>query len=101
MNKEDKSFLSQYFWDIDFKNFSPKKYPEFTLERILETGDIKAIKWAKENFSHQLFKKTIINSRNLSPRSANYWGLIFNIDLKKIKCLKKQSLKTQKAVWNH
>lgn len=101
MNKGKNTFLQQYFWDIDLNNFSPKKYPKFTLERILETGDSKAIKWAKENFSSQLFKKTIINSRCLSPRSANYWGLIFNIDLKKIRCLKKQSLKTQKAAWSH
>jgi len=101
MNKGKNSFLQQYFWDVDLDNFSPKKYPEFALERILETGDSKAIKWAKENFSRQLFKKTIINSRSLSPRSANYWGLIYHININKIKCLKKLSPKVQKVAWNH
>ena len=92
-------FIKQYFWDINWTDFSPQKYPDFTIERILENGDLKSVEWLKDNFSTQRIKKVIRESRQLSPKSANYWGIVYNINNKNISCLKKQSLNKLRTAW--
>ncbi len=45
------SYLHSCFWEIDTAAFEPQEYPEYTIARILEWGDKKAVKWLRENFS--------------------------------------------------
>ncbi|MFH1537271.1 MAG: hypothetical protein ABID45_04740 [Patescibacteria group bacterium] len=92
-------FIKQYFWDINWIDFSPQKYPDFTIERILENGDVKSVEWLKNNFSTQRIKKIIKDSRRLSPKSATYWGLVYNINSNNISCLKKPSLNKLRTAW--
>ena len=94
-------FLQSYFWDVDFKNLDTDKYSHFILERILEYGDKKDLNWATEHLSKDAFKKTVFCSRSLSPKSANFWALILNLDKNNILCLKKSSLKKQNKIWLH
>jgi hypothetical protein len=37
--------LHRYFWDVDAKRLNIRKYRQFIIERILEFGDEKAIRW--------------------------------------------------------
>jgi hypothetical protein len=87
------SFLKRYFWDIDFQKLNKKAYRYFIIERILEYGDEKAVKWMKQTFKLEEIKDTLFHSKNLSFKSANFWQLIFNVDRNKILCLKKLSQK--------
>jgi len=89
-------FLQNYFWDVDFKNLKLNQYPEFILERILEEGDERAVKWAKRVFSKDDFIKVLTSSRNISSRSANFWALVLGVKPEKILCLKQPLLKKQK-----
>ena len=94
-------FLQSYFWDVNFDELNPQKYPYFVIERILEYGDKKDINWLAKNFSKNTVKKTIISSRSLSPKSANFWALVLNLDRNKVLCLKKSSAKKQNKIWPH
>jgi hypothetical protein len=71
--------LSSFFWDIDIDNFDPRLYPHYTIARLLEYGDIKAISWMKQQFSEDAIKDVIRTERTLSPRSATFWGLAYHI----------------------
>ena len=51
----------------------------YILSRIFEYGDAKALKWALRHFSQEDMKKVLRNSRNLSPKSGNFWALFFNL----------------------
>lgn len=72
-------FLKKYFWDVDFYGLSKEKYAHFIIERVLEEGDDKAVKWLNDNFTVAEVKKVFARSRRLSPRSASFWQLTLNI----------------------
>ena len=92
-------FLKKYFWDVDFSQLDKKLHSRFIIERILEYGDKKSVNWMKRNFKPAQIKDIISKSKNLSPRSANFWQLIFQIDRNKILCLKKSFQERQKSIW--
>ena len=92
-------FLERYFWDVDFYSLDLQKDAYFIIERILEEGDIKAIKWMLRTFSPKTIKKVLQTSKKLSKKSANFWAIIFNLPKNKILCLKKSFQKTHKIAW--
>lgn len=93
-------FLKKYFWDVDFQKLDKKKYSQFIIERILEYGENeKAINWLFRNFTKSEIVKVVTKGRNLSPLSANYWGLVFGIPKTKILCLQKQFQKKLQKIW--
>ena len=94
-------FLQKYFWDVDFPGIDKKNYSAFIIERILEFGDQKSVRWMIHSFNLDEIKKVIITSRNLSKKSANFWQIIFKIERDKILCFRKPSLQKQKMIWKY
>ena len=94
-------YLKKYFWDVDFSILDSEQRPRFVIERILEYGDRKSVRWMKENFSSEEIKKTLSISKNLSQKSANFWQTIFGLDKNKILCLRKSFQKKHKAIWKY
>ena len=92
-------FLNKYFWDIDTDNLNPAEYSYFIIERILEYGDKKAIRWMFKIFKMSQIKKTLITRRGLSPKSAVFWSLLLKVPKNKILCLNKSYQKRQKSHW--
>ena len=92
-------FLKQYFWDIDFAKLDYRIHPRFVIERILEYGNEKAIRWMKQNFTKDDVAYVLFHLRGVSPKSANFWALIFGIDRKKVLCLQKHYLEIRKRHW--
>lgn len=99
LNKTLPAFLSKYFWDINFKKLDSKKYPHYIIERILEYGDEKAVKWMMDNFKKAQIKETLIKKRGVSRKSAVYWASIFNVSKDKILCLNKSYQKMKENHW--
>ena len=71
--------LRPYFWDIDVGSFDPQTHAEYTIERILELGDSKAVAWLQEQFSEEQIRDVIRTNKRLTPKSANYWALMYHI----------------------
>ncbi len=94
-------FLKRYFWDVDFSKLQKNSYPQFIIERILEYGDEKAVRWLRSNFDSGEIKKVLYNSKNISRKSANFWQLIFNIDKDKILCLQKSFREKRRLIWKY
>jgi len=94
-------FLKKYFWDVNFSELSKENYSSFIIERILEYGDERAVKWMKKNFNISEIKNVICKSKNLSQKSANFWQFIFNLKRDKILCLKKSFQKKRRAIWKY
>ncbi|MBU1523782.1 MAG: hypothetical protein KKG50_03865 [Candidatus Omnitrophica bacterium] len=92
-------FLEKYFWDVDFEKIDPEVYSQDILARLLEYGDEKAINWMKENFSRHQIADVLSHYRLVSPKSANFWAIIFNIDKRKVLCLQKHYLEIRKQHW--
>lgn len=67
------------FWDINVENLDPKAYPVYTIERVLEHGDEEAFRWLLETFTRDQIREVLRTDRRLSPRSANFWALVFGM----------------------
>ena len=75
-NSDIPETLRKYFWDVAYEDLSLEKYPKFIAERILNYGDLDAVKWLQSVLDRDFIRSVIINSRNLNPKTKNYWKLM-------------------------
>ena len=81
--------LHTLFWDIDVNTIDPIIYPEYVISRILELGNEEAVAWMKETFAEEQIKSVIGSERRLSPRSTNFWAIVYHIPLNDVVTLRK------------
>jgi hypothetical protein len=80
--------LRPLFWDTNLDNFNPVSYPAYTIARVLEYGDDKAIAWLRDTFSETQIVEVLRTKRRLSRKSANFWALIYHIPSEEIAALR-------------
>jgi hypothetical protein len=80
--------LHALFWDISLQDFKPTAFPAYTVARILELGDEKAVAWLRETFSEDQVVEVIRTERRLSRRSANFWALVYRVPADQVAALK-------------
>jgi len=66
----------KYFWDVSFDELSLNKYPGFIAERLLNYGDLHAMKWLLSQTEKKFIKSLTESSRNLNTKTKNYWETI-------------------------
>ena len=71
--------LKKYFWDTKFEELDKEKNKIYIISRLYCYGDLKAIKWIKENYTDKDIEDVARNSRNLNPLVANYLRQQFNL----------------------
>jgi hypothetical protein len=71
--------LRVLFWDVDRGSFDPAAHPAYTILRVLEFGDEAAAVWLRSRFTDAQIREVIREERRLSPKSANYWALVYGI----------------------
>ena len=68
--------LKIYFWDVEFDEITIEKHSRMITERILNYGNLDAVRWlfswAEKDYVRSILKK----SRNLNAKSRNFWNLI-------------------------
>lgn len=72
-------YLRTLFWDTNLDTFNPTTFPHYTITRVLEYGDRDAIAWMRETFSEPQIVNVLRTERRLSPKSANFWALIYHV----------------------
>ena len=92
-------FLKKYFWDVDFDCLDLNKNQDFIAVRLLEHGDIRALRWLFKHMGKKEIKQLVLKSRGFSPKTINFWSLIFNLNREKVQCLNKSYQKTQSRHW--
>jgi len=86
--KLPKSF-QEYFWDTDFDKINLSSNTKYVIKRILDRGNLDSIKWILNNFPIDIIKHTLISSKDISRKTANFWAEYFNIPKSQITCLQK------------
>ena len=71
--------LKKYFWDTEFKELDIQKIKRYIISRLYCYGDLKALRWIRENYSNEDIEDVARNSRNLKPLVANYLRQQFNL----------------------
>ncbi len=54
-------------------------YPLYAIERVLEHGDEEDVAWLLRVFSRDEIRDVLRADRRLTPRSANFWALVFAV----------------------
>ncbi len=71
----------------------------YIIESLLKNADLAAWKWMTKVYPSKDIIGVVKSSKRLTPRDVNFWQIRFNIPRDEIKCLQKDSLKTQKSFW--
>jgi len=69
-------FRQTLFWDTDPKTIDTKKNAQYIIERILDLGTDKEVRWLWNFYDKSLIKKTVAKSRSLRPETKNLWLLL-------------------------
>ncbi|MDH4272267.1 MAG: hypothetical protein OEW18_09860 [Candidatus Aminicenantes bacterium] len=64
------------FWDTDPARLDLQENKEYIIERTLELGDDKAVRWLFSIYPRSDIEKVLATSRRISRKSANYWSLV-------------------------
>ncbi|MBI5574354.1 MAG: helix-turn-helix domain-containing protein [Elusimicrobia bacterium] len=89
------------FWDVDRNNLSLLKNTRFIVERILEFGDKRDVKWLFSNLRTEKIIEILRKSRSLSKKSLNFWADYFGVNKRGALCLLKQLQKKQGKIWQY
>jgi hypothetical protein len=68
--------LERFFWDVDPSSLDLQQNKTYIIERLLELGDEKAIRWLFMKYPRAEIVEVIGSSRSISPKSRSYWRLI-------------------------
>ena len=83
--------LHTLFWDINLTDFEPAAYPDYTILRVLEYGDVAAFAWLRETFADDEIRRVLQTEHRLSPKSATFWALVYRIPADQIAALREQT----------
>ncbi|HYW47961.1 MAG TPA: hypothetical protein VE959_34160 [Bryobacteraceae bacterium] len=72
-------YLQTLFWDTNLNTFNPAAHPDYTILRVLEFGGEDAVAWMRATFPEAEIRRVLRSERRLSPKSANFWALIYRI----------------------
>lgn len=65
------------FWDTKPGKIDLRKNARYVIERVLENGDLRSLKWIQMIYPTRLIIETLKASRKISPRSKNFWTIWF------------------------
>ena len=88
--------LEQYrtdaFWDTPLSSIDPLAHRDFVIERLLQYGGMRAIRWLLDTWGPAAIRRVVMNSRNLSPMTAGFWSVYLEIPRESIRCLSEPTL---------
>ena len=73
------SSLHTVFWDTNIDEIDLDQHRSFVIERVLEYGTSQDAVWLSQQYPMSGIAEVIQNSRRLSEKSRNYWGLKFGL----------------------
>jgi hypothetical protein len=79
--------LRSLFWDTNVDGFDPAAHPTYTIARVLERGEDEDMAWLLRTFPAVKIQEVLRTDRRLSPRSANFWALVFNVPAPEVAAL--------------
>jgi hypothetical protein len=91
--------LRQYFWDVGFEKLDDVRHADIIIERVLEYGTMKMVRWLRDHYGDARIRRYIIRSgyRRLSPKTLNFWKLMLHLTDKE--CPPPSSRRNSKKFW--
>ena len=91
--------LRRYFWDVDPDHLDVQSDAPFIMARLLEWGDLDAIRWLLKTYSVGELGVTLKTIRSLSPKSALFWAGLLGLAKEELKCMQKSWNTKSRSAW--
>lgn len=98
MNLPD--FLRRFFWDVSFADLDGRADYYFVLERLLEYGDDRAIRWLLSYYTNAERIEVVKSSPRLSPKTGCFWKCYYGLQEEDVRCLRPPSHRQGTLYWN-
>lgn len=66
-------FRQSLFWDVDPKTIDSKKHAVYIIERILDFGNDKEVRWMWQTYSKKKLRDVVLHSRVLQKQTRPLW----------------------------
>lgn len=70
------TFRPSLFWDVDPKTIDPVRHARYIIERVLDFGNDREVRWLWRAYNHTLIHDVVKKSRVLHPQSRSLWTLL-------------------------
>ncbi|TSD01929.1 MAG: hypothetical protein Athens071425_244 [Parcubacteria group bacterium Athens0714_25] len=64
------------FWDVNPEKIDIDKNARYVIERVLDFGNDREVRWVAQYYDKSFLKKIIMESRSLHPRTKALWTLM-------------------------
>ena len=69
-------FRQTLFWDVNPNKIDAEKNAQYIIERILDFGNDKEVRWLWKFYNKDILKKVVAKSRCLRPETKILWQLL-------------------------
>ena len=69
-------FRQTLFWDVDPKTIDAQRNAPYVIERIIEFGTDREIRWMWNTYSRSLIRDVVEHRRGLNDRKRSLWRLL-------------------------
>ncbi len=76
VKKQSIRFRQSLFWDVDIKTINLKKHAWYIIERIMDFGTDKEVRWMWNYYPHGLLHDVVKHSRVLHDKTRPLWLLM-------------------------
>lgn len=91
--------LYKFFWDVNPQKVNPAEKPYFVIQRLLDKGNIEAVRWVRENFSTADIAETFYKMRDFRAKVGYFWTLFLELDQSKVICIQPHYRQMREALW--
>lgn len=91
--------LHKYFWDLNPAKLDADKYPEYVIERLLNLGDLEAVKWTWDTFGRQKIIDVVKTGRQITPKTANFFIKLLVLKPEEVFCFRRGSQNRLNTIW--
>ncbi len=70
--------VRKLLWDVRVETADVKRHYRFFIRRVLDLGDVAALKWLRRNYPDEVIKQVVTEKRGLSPKTLAFWTAYFD-----------------------
>ena len=94
------AFLKPFFWDVSFEDLDVRADYYFILERLLESGNDRALRWVLEQYEDGELLEVVKTSPRLSAKTGSFWRCYFRLTEGEVRCLRRSCRPGGDARWS-
>lgn len=93
--KKIPSYVSRYLWDVAINKLSISGDADFIIERVLEYGHFKALKWINKTYEENRIIRVLKKSRRISPKTGGFYAIYYGVTKESLECTQKPFIQKQ------